>query len=1018
VQKEGTAFTNKINFRILTMLLVLFTITAIIVSVVNRNNIRRLYEENFTERVLLTNALMATIIDSEDVNFFVELIKKQNNEFKRRQIQFYHDRELFWELQKKGASEEKLKELFDRLEAFYNDMAVFKTEKYWEIVKELRHLKEVSNSAYLYVMADTGLTSKDGERLYTFIFDAEDGGVFSKDADTDGLGTCDISEDPIIEVYTTKKQMEQVAHYDGGYGELFYAYAPIFNHDGDVVAVFGTDIDLGNMNNSIAASALLFNTIFLALFVITIFFIFIFIRRSITKPLSSLTNTARELAQGNVYSPTSERALKQRGEIGMLANAINDMSFTYQEMISSTGKLFDAANIGRLDVRNDAEKFKGDIQNVIKQINDTLDSMTLYLNSIPESIFIMSRDLDTYFRNDLFINYFGNIPAMEFISKVLPQDTQNELNLKGRREYLTEQVSRILKQENNNITAWINDLCFSIIFKEIVLSNKMTENSVLIIAVDITSLMKEKENAQAAAKAKSDFLSRMSHEMRTPMNAIIGMAKISETTDDVPKLKHCLSTIGTSSWHLLGIINDVLDMSKIEAGKFELENVPMNIEKTLMNVCNIIIDNMEKKNLKFNVVLSKDLDLNYIGDDLRLAQVITNLLSNAVKFTPEGGKITLTVEKTGQKENISTLRFSISDTGIGMTGEQINRLFNAFEQADGSVSRKFGGTGLGLVISKSIIEKMDGCIWVESEIGIGSTFSFEVNFECTFHQDTVIFDGIRPEDIRLLIVENDDDVREHFLSITESFGINTDAAASVDETLALAEAAVNTGRAYDIVFLAYEMPGTNGIDFVNKLGDKIDKNTVIIITTYLEWQQIEKFALENNITRYIAKPLFPSSVLDAINDIVGTTLKSLDIKTSVTENVPDLSDVRIILAEDVEINQEIFLALLEETRISVDIAENGLVAVEKFRENYDQYDLIIMDVQMPEMDGYQATRTIRALDIPKAKTIPIIAMTANVFKEDIDHCLESGMNDHLAKPIDEKSVIEKIVYYSKRDTNR
>ena len=998
------------------MLLILFSVTAIIISLVNRDNIRRLYEEIFTERVLLTNALMAAIIDSGDVNYFVELMQNQGDEFKQKQVRFYYDRQELHKLQKEGASEEEQRELIGRLTAFYSEMSVFKTEKYWETVKELNRLREVSHSTYLYVMADTGLVKDDGEALYTFIIDAEDSLEYS-DVYTDGLGTCDISLGTMEEVYATKKQMEHVSYYNGYYGELYYSYAPIFNKNGDVIAVLGTDLDLGNMNSAISISTLLFNTIFMTFFVITLLFIFIFLRRNITKPLSRLTNTAHELAQGNVYSPTSETALKHRGEIGMLANAINDMSLTYQDMISSTGKLFDAANIGRLDVRNNAGNFKGDIKKVLKQINDTLDSMTLYLNSIPESIFIMSKDFDTHFRNDHFISYFGDISALEFILEILPKDVQSGLNPQNRNEYLKEWVSEILKKSNNNITVWINDLCFSIILKEIVLSSEMIENSILVIAVDITDLMNEKENAHSAARAKSDFLSRMSHEMRTPMNAIIGMTKISETTDDVSKLKHCLSTIGASSGHLLGIINDVLDMSKIEAGKFELENVPMNIEKMLMKVCSIVIDNIEKKNQKFNVILSKDLNLNYIADDLRLSQVITNLLSNAVKFTPEQGKITLTVEQTGQKENISTLRFSVSDTGIGMTRDQIIRLFNAFEQADGSVSRKFGGTGLGLAISKNIVEKMGGIIWVESEIGAGSTFIFEVNLEKTSHQDTVIFDGIRPGDIRLLIVESDDDVKNRFLSITERFGIKADSAANVGETLAFLETAAKTGRAYDIIFLDYDMSGTNGIEFVNQLNGMIQRNTVVIITTYLEWHRIEKFALENKITRYIAKPLFPSSVLDAINDVVGTTLKSFDIKTDTAEKAPDLSGISIILAEDVAINREIFLTLLEKTHISVELAENGLIAVEKFKESPGKYNLIIMDVQMPEMDGYQATQTIRALDIPEAKTIPIIAMTANAFREDVERCLNSGMNDHLAKPIDEKSVMEKILHYSKRDTN-
>ena len=540
---------------------------------------------------------------------------------------------------------------------------------------------------------------------------------------------------------------------------------------------------------------------------------------------------------------------------------------------------------------------------------------------------------------------------------------------------------------------------------------------------DITDLKEAEERlrlmsvTEKANQAKSDFLSRMSHEMRTPMNAIIGMTKIAENSGDISRLKYCLSTIRTSSTHLLEIINDILDMSKIEAGKFELENVPMNIEKMLMKVCNLIIDSTEKKKQKLSVILGKNLNLNYIADDLRLSQVVINLLSNAVKFTPENGKITLMVEQTGQHENTRTLRFTINDTGIGMNPEQIARLFNAFEQADGGISRKYGGTGLGLAISKSIIEKMGGRIWVESEQGCGSKFIFEVNLEYAPHQDTVIFDGIRPGDLKLLVIENDDDVRKQFLSITEEFGIKTDTAADAAEAINLIETALIKNSAYDIIFLDYAASDSNSQEIISQLSSRIDKNTVIVITTFLEWQRIEHNALGNNIAQYITKPLFPSSILNAINNVIGSTLKALDIKTDAASEAADsgntdLSGVRIILAEDVEINREIFAALMEETHISIDVAENGLVAVSKFKENPEKYDLIIMDIQMPEMDGYQATQIIRALDIPRAKTIPIIAMTANAFKEDVDRCFEYGMNDHLPKPIDEKTVIEKIVRYS------
>ncbi|MCL2432891.1 MAG: response regulator [Clostridia bacterium] len=535
---------------------------------------------------------------------------------------------------------------------------------------------------------------------------------------------------------------------------------------------------------------------------------------------------------------------------------------------------------------------------------------------------------------------------------------------------------------------------------------------------DISELKKAEEQlrlfsiTEKANQAKSAFLSRMSHEMRTPMNAIIGMTKIAEGTDDVSRLKYCLSTIGTSSEHLLSIINDVLDMSKIESGKFELALAPMNIEKTLMKVCNIIIDSIEKKQHKFSVVLSRNLKMHYIADDLRLAQVLTNLLSNAVRFTPDGGKITLTVETMVREESHATLRFSVADTGIGIKKEQIGRLFNIFEQADGSVARKFGGTGLGLAISKSIVEKMGGRIWVDSEHGVGSKFSFEVALECAPHQETVVFDGIRPENIRVLIIEKDDEVRARFTSIVENFGMRADTASDVGAALKLIDKVYNTSQEYDIVFLDLDTPNA---DELNVLNDRLDKNTVIIVTTYTQWHLIEKDVRESNITRFITKPVFPSSVLDAISGVVGAKLKWLDIKASAEDTVPDLSNMCLLLAEDVEINREIVSLLLENTGVSIDVAENGLEAVAMFKQQPERYSLIFMDVQMPEMDGYEATKAIRNSKIPQASVVPIVAMTANAFKEDIDRCLACGMNGHLAKPIDEKTLLETIIRYSKKD---
>jgi len=549
---------------------------------------------------------------------------------------------------------------------------------------------------------------------------------------------------------------------------------------------------------------------------------------------------------------------------------------------------------------------------------------------------------------------------------------------------------------------------------------KRIENQLLIVnrTKELKEALQEAKRASQAAEdaslAKGSFLANMSHEIRTPMNAIIGMVKIAEKTDEVDKLKYCLSNIENSSTHLLGLINDILDMSKIEAGKLELENTPLNIEKMLVKVCNLIIEKTEQKNIKFNIVLCAGMRMHYIGDELRLSQVITNLLSNAVKFTPENGKIELTVDEIETEKDYSVLRFSVKDTGIGMTKEQMDRLFTAFEQATSSTTRQYGGTGLGLTISKRIVEKMDGRIWAESESGKGSEFIFEVKLLRPEQQGgPIIYGNIRPSDVKLLIVDPDKKVREYFKSITASFGIlDSYEAENVEQAVDSALRARNMENPYDIIFVDHTLADENGIDFIRNSGVRLDKNNVVVMTSFLNWNKIEESVHGIGVKRFIPKPLFPSAILDSINEVISGAVKNLDIQSeNIMEEAPDFSNITLLLAEDVEINREIFIALLEDTNINIEHAENGLAAVNKFKDDPDKYDLIIMDVQMPELDGYGATRAIRAIGTERAKTIPIVAMTANVFKEDMDKCLDAGMNDHLAKPIQVNAVVEKIKYY-------
>jgi signal transduction histidine kinase len=398
-----------------------------------------------------------------------------------------------------------------------------------------------------------------------------------------------------------------------------------------------------------------------------------------------------------------------------------------------------------------------------------------------------------------------------------------------------------------------------------------------------------REEAVAASQSKSDFLSNMSHEMRTPMNAIIGMTAIAKTSSDSARKDDCLNKIENASMHLLGVINDILDMSKIEANKLELSFVSFDFEKLLQKATDVINFRVEDKKQNFDVSVDENIPRNLIGDDQRLMQVIMNLLSNAVKFTPEGGSVRLDAKLLGAEDDMCRILVKVSDTGIGVSKEQQERLFHSFQQAEAGTSRKFGGTGLGLAISKRIVEMMGGKIWVESEPGKGSAFSFTLRARRGAEEDEV------PEN-----------------------------------------------------------------------GDRDDL-------------------------------LVPAA--DASS-----------------EEADDFAGYRILLAEDVEINREIVLALLEPTRIDIDCAENGAAAVDMFGVSPDAYDMIFMDLQMPEVDGYEATRRIRALDVPKAKEIPIIAMTANVFREDIEKCLEAGMNDHLGKPIDFDEVLRKLREYLPKAT--
>ncbi|MCL1903421.1 MAG: response regulator [Oscillospiraceae bacterium] len=540
------------------------------------------------------------------------------------------------------------------------------------------------------------------------------------------------------------------------------------------------------------------------------------------------------------------------------------------------------------------------------------------------------------------------------------------------------------------------------------------------IIQDITKMelmAKQQAEAEAASKAKSNFLSNMSHEMRTPMNAIIGMTVIGKDAKDIDQKNYALNKISEASSHLLGVINDILDMSKIEADMLDLSYVEFNFDRMLQKVMSVVNFRIDEKSQQLSVNVDSDIPRFIVGDDQRMAQVITNLLSNAIKFTHDEGKIRLEAFLVSEEaDGTCEIRISVTDTGIGISEENQKKLFSAFVQAENGISREYGGTGLGLVISKRIIELMGGDITVASILGKGSVFTFTMKVKRgKQNPQSMLNEGVNWGNVRIMVVDDEPEILKQFVGIFEQLGIHCDVALNGHEACEKIE----KNGFYDIYFIDFVMPGMNGIELTDKIkwhSDSLPSNgkpkpCVVIMITAMDWKQLREDASKAGVDKHLHKPLLSATIVDCVNECLGIRQLGTSIPSAPIDG--EFENKNILIVEDVEINREIFIALLEKTGAVIDSAENGKEAVKIVSDNLKRYDIVFMDLQMPQMDGFEATRRIRALPSCAKGELPIVAMTANVFKEDIDACLAAGMDKHLGKPFDVYKLFEILRGYLK-----